>query len=85
MAALADEAALVRRFAAERTAELEPVTAVPALLDALRREQDPAAFLALHESLRQLLGDAPSFLAGDEQDSAARARLAADWEARCRT
>lgn len=53
-AALGDVAALVRRTAAGHAAKQHGAVAVPALLAAVTREQDPGAFAALHRALSGL-------------------------------
>lgn len=82
-AALADEAPLVRRFAAERTAELPPADAIALLVEAIDQEDDAGAFLAMHTTLSRLVANGPTLAPREESEANARARVAAAWGQRC--
>ncbi|MBX3464123.1 MAG: hypothetical protein KF830_13195 [Planctomycetes bacterium] len=82
-AALADDAALVRRCAADRAVADLGARAVPVLVDALARETDAMAFGAIHQALAELVVDGPSLEGGSAVDDAERSRVAAAWRQRC--
>ncbi|MGC6486045.1 MAG: hypothetical protein ACON4Z_00230 [Planctomycetota bacterium] len=78
---LQDPAPLVRRFAARGLARAPGAGASDALLAALEREADAAAFRALHMALERSL--AVELPLGDEHSEAARARAVEEWRKRC--
>lgn len=77
--ALADPAALVRRFAVARTVELLGDAAARMLLDRLAVETDEALFVAIDAALSRLLpGNEPHPLAGGDANS--RREVVAGWQ-----
>ena len=81
--ALADEAAIVRRIAAERAAVVMGDAACPLLVARMASEDDAAVFLQLHESLAGLVAGAPQLPAEGLEQPEARLLLAAEWRKRC--
>jgi hypothetical protein len=82
-AALDDDAALVRRFAAERSVPCAGAAAAPLLLEAIQRESDGPAFRAMHAALAALLAEGPDLPPASETDAVARERVALAWRLRC--
>ncbi|MCC6671654.1 MAG: tetratricopeptide repeat protein [Planctomycetes bacterium] len=78
-AGLEDPDATVRTGAAGLARHASAAAAVPLLLAALEREQDPAAFHAGHEALVGALGPKVELPFGAERDAAQRARALAAW------
>ncbi|MBL8733594.1 MAG: hypothetical protein JNN13_14580 [Planctomycetes bacterium] len=81
--ALDDAAALVRRFAASRAAELLGARAVPLLLAQLERESDPAAFAALDAALAASGGASALVTASAADTAAGRLAVVTQWRRRC--
>jgi len=77
--ALADEATIVRQFAAVRAVELLGPASAYLLLDCLAKEQDPATFAALHEALKRLGKKAPQLPVGGGETAEGRQKIVAAW------
>jgi hypothetical protein len=77
--ALADEATIVRQFAAARTVELLGPASAFLLLDCLAKEQDPATFATLHEALKKLGRTAPQLPAGGGETAEGRQQIVDGW------
>jgi hypothetical protein len=80
--ALADEATIVRQFAASRAVELLGPASAFMLLDCLAKEQDPATFAALHEALKRLGRTAPQLPVGGGETAEGREKIVAAWRER---
>jgi hypothetical protein len=82
-AALADEATIVRQFAAARAVELLGPASAFLLLDCLAREDDPATFAALHEALKRCGKAAPQLPVGGGETAEGRQKIVAAWREQC--
>lgn len=80
--ALADEATIVRQFAAPRAVELLGPASAFLLLDCLAKEQDPATFATLHEALKKLGRTAPQLPVGGGETAEGRQAIVAAWRER---
>jgi hypothetical protein len=77
--ALADDATIVRQFAAARAVELLGPASATLLLDCLAREEDPATFATLHEALKRCGRTAPQLPVGGGETAEGRQQIVAAW------
>ena len=77
--ALADEATIVRQFAAARAVELLGPASAFLLLDCLAKEEDPATFAAVHQALERCGRTAPRLPVGGGETAEGRQKIVAAW------